>query len=189
MKEHNFKTKKIKKYNTKKRKLKIKKIKFFTMLFIILIFIAGILNTIKRLERDIERIHETQVSKITDIENIEVRQIIGETIREVTAYNVGDVKQTDSTPCIGAYSQVDLCEEVARGRKVCAANFVPLGTELLIEAPNGWKFGCIVWDRMNEKHPHRVDIAMNLWEYDRAVSFGKQKLTVKILGKVQGLQK
>ncbi len=108
-------------------------------------------------------------------------EVISETIREITAYNVGDHRQTDNSPCIGAYSKVNLCEQVAKGKKVCAANFVPLGTELLITAPNGWNFHCIVWDRMARKHAQRVDIAMNLWEKDRAIKFGLQNLTIKIL--------
>lgn len=109
--------------------------------------------------------------------------IKNEVIREVTAYNVGDVAQTDSTPCIGAYSKVNLCEEVENGRNVCAANFVPLGTELLITAKGGWEFNCIVWDRMARKHKNRVDIAMKLSEKNRAINFGIQLLNVEILTK------
>jgi len=119
-----------------------------------------------------------QVNATPEIKSYEV---ISETIREVTAYNVGDINQTDNTPCIGAYPKVNLCEKVAKGKKVCAANFVPLGTELLITAPNGWNFHCVVWDRMASKNAQRVDIAMNLWEKDRAMKFGMQNLTVKIL--------
>ena len=115
-----------------------------------------------------------QAAKIEPVAPVMVYEVVSETIREVTAYNVGDIFQTDSTPCIGAYSKVNLCEEVAKGKNVCAANFVPLGTELLITAPNGWNFHCIVWDRMASKHSQRVDIAMNLWEKDRAIKFGLQ---------------
>ena len=107
--------------------------------------------------------------------------VVSQTIRLVTAYNVGDSKQTDDNPCIGAYSKVNLCKEVAKGTNVCAANFVPIGTKLLIKSPTGWTFQCVVWDRLSKKYPNRVDIAMNYWEHKRAVKFGKQKLLVKIL--------
>lgn len=97
------------------------------------------------------------------------------TIREVTAYNVGDPAQTDSTPCIGA-SGIDLCEALARGEKHCATNFVPLGT--VIEIQN---FGeCVVSDRMNSRFANRVDVAMKLSEKDRAIKFGLQNLLVTV---------
>jgi len=44
-------------------------------------------------------------------------------VREVTAYNVGVKGQTNDEPCIGATGR-NLCRLVARGRKICAANFV-----------------------------------------------------------------
>ena len=62
-------------------------------------------------------------------------------VRKVTAYNVGDPKQTHSKPCIGARGD-NLCSLVTRGVNVCAANFVPLGSKLYVD-----KFGeCIVVD-------------------------------------------
>ena len=50
-------------------------------------------------------------------------------VREVTAYNVGVRAQTSDTPCIGAGGH-DLCRLLERDVKVCAANFVALGTIL-----------------------------------------------------------
>ncbi len=97
------------------------------------------------------------------------------TIREVTAYNAGDINQTDSSPCISANGE-NVCLALELGYKRCAANFVPLGTDLIIQ-----HFGeCKVTDRMNSRFPNRVDIAMRLDEYERAVKFGKQKLLVTI---------
>jgi len=97
------------------------------------------------------------------------------TVREVTAYNVGDPSQTDESPCIGAGGD-DLCIRLER-ENICAANFVPLGTKLHIE-----KFGeCLVMDRMHGRYRNRVDIAMRSGERKRALLFGKQRLRVHIL--------
>jgi len=100
-------------------------------------------------------------------------------VREVTAYNVGVRKQTDRTPCIGAMG-VDLCHLVDQGWKVCAANFVDLGTTLVIE-----EFGeCRVLDRMNPRYSHRVDIAMRKDEVRKAVEFGLQQRVVEVKQRV-----
>jgi len=99
-----------------------------------------------------------------------------ETIRIVTAYNAGDPKQTDETPCISANGE-NLCKALAKGEKRCAANFVPLGSSLYVD-----KFGvCVVTDRTNRRYLNRVDIAMRKDEYHKARRFGRQKLHVKIL--------
>jgi 3D (Asp-Asp-Asp) domain-containing protein len=94
-------------------------------------------------------------------------------VREVTAYNVGVKEQTSDTPCIGASGR-NLCELVERDVKVCAANFVPLGTILNIE-----EYGmCVVLDRMHRRFAHRVDIAMKGDEIEEARQFGLQKRAV-----------
>lgn len=97
------------------------------------------------------------------------------TIREVTMYNAGDVNQTDDSPCISANGE-DICLAIAKGYKRCAANFVPLGTNLIIQ-----NYGeCKVTDRMNSRYQNRVDIAVGVDEYERAVKFGLQNLQVTI---------
>ncbi len=94
-------------------------------------------------------------------------------VRMVTAYNVGDPKQTNLRPCIGATGD-NLCNLVRKGVNVCAANFVPLGSKLYVE-----KFGeCVVLDKMNARFENRVDLAMKKSEYGRAVKFGVQRLNV-----------
>ena len=99
-----------------------------------------------------------------------------ETIRVVTAYNAGDPRQTDDTPCISANGE-NICKALAKGKKRCAANFVPLGSRLYVE-----KIGvCLVTDRTNKRYRNRVDIAMQRDEYHEARRFGRQKLTVKII--------
>lgn len=179
-----------KKYLTKKRKMRMFKRKAIILLILIGLSVGTIGIQAQKLNKSIEVLAESSNPvKIEKKKSIKVFEVKSETIREVTAYNVGDVNQTDSSPCTGAYSKVDLCEEVAKGVKVCAANFVPLGTRLQITSGSGWSFECIVWDRMASKHGQRVDIAMNLWEKDRAIKFGLQKLNVRILGEETTISK
>ena len=105
-------------------------------------------------------------------------EVRSETIRVVTAYNVGDPSQTDDTPCISANGE-NICRALAEGGMRCAANFVPLGSRLHVD-----KVGvCLVTDRMNRRYRNRVDIAMQKDEYRKALRFGRQKLQVKILDK------
>ena len=97
-------------------------------------------------------------------------------IREVTAYNVGDPKQNYGDPCIAANGE-NICAALNLGLKRCAANFVPFGTQLSIE-----HYGvCTVTDRMNRRYKDRVDIAMKVTEKDKALQFGVKKLKVTIL--------
>ncbi len=103
-----------------------------------------------------------------------------ETIRVVTAYNAGDPGQTDETPCISASGE-NICKALAKGKKRCAANFVPLGSRLHVD-----KIGvCLVTDRTNKRYRNRVDVAMQKDEYQKARRFGRQKLAVKIIAIMQ----
>lgn len=96
-------------------------------------------------------------------------------VREVTAYNVGVRGQTSGDPCVGAKGH-NLCVLVERGHKICAANFVSLGTILRIE-----KHGeCLVLDRLNRRYAHRVDIAMGMDEVKGALEFGLQRRVVLV---------
>ncbi|RKZ11041.1 hypothetical protein DRQ25_00850 [Candidatus Fermentibacteria bacterium] len=107
------------------------------------------------------------------VASISDNTVASQNIREVTAYNVGDVAQTDDTPCIGAWGD-DLCEMLDWGIKVCASNSFAKGTHLNIK-----HYGeCIVLDRMNSRYTNRIDIAMKLTEKERAIKFGLQKLEV-----------
>ena len=101
--------------------------------------------------------------------------------RIVTAYNVGDIKQTDYTPCIGAYNKVNLCKQIELGTQICAANFVPLGTRLVIYLNNGKFLKCIVWDRLAKKYRNRVDIAFAKNQKKEALEWGKKYLWIEIL--------
>jgi len=130
---------------------------------------------------------DTQAQQIQPISETGPRVIVGDNgsrleqvrlagiIREVTAYNVGIREQTSENPCIGA-SGKDLCRLVDEGRRICAANFVALGTVLKIE-----RFGeCVVLDRMHRRFGHRVDIAMRQDEIDQAAEFGLQRRIVQV---------
>lgn len=105
------------------------------------------------------------------------------TYREVTAYT-STPEQTDSTPCIGA-DGTNLCERWQEGETLCAANFVPLGTILLLdnqeEADGEDAIVCTVADRLSSRFPNRVDLYMG---YDTAAAwqFGIKTLFVKEYG-------
>lgn len=117
----------------------------------------------------VEPVVESAAGNVTGI-----GQTMAGMVREVTAYNVGDPKQTGKDPCIGAGGH-DLCELVRKGVKVCAANFVPLQTILHIEGYGEY----IVLDRMHRRFSHRIDIAMNEKEIGKARKFGVQKRVIK----------
>jgi len=53
--------------------------------------------------------------------------------REVTAYTLGRIEETDNSPCVGAYND-DLCKLAKRGINICASNEFPKGTILVKEA-------------------------------------------------------
>ena len=103
-------------------------------------------------------------------------QTSSETLRTVTAYNVGDPAQNYGDPCISANGE-DICTALELGERRCAANFVPFGTILHIQ-----RYGiCVVTDRTNRRYRNRVDIAMKLHERRKAIEFGRRNLYVKIL--------
>lgn len=98
--------------------------------------------------------------------------------REVTAYNSVEW-QTDATPCIGAGG--DVCAMHARGVRVCAANWAPLGSVLRIQSGPGHRvdFDCTVADRMNARFPNGVDLFMG-GDVEAARKFGRQILFVTL---------
>jgi len=96
--------------------------------------------------------------------------------REFTAYNAGDPYQCDNTPCISA-SGDNICTLLAQGQIIFASNEFPIGTKLHVD---GIGEG-IVLDRMNSRFKTRIDVAMQAHEKPRAVAFGLQTLSVKII--------
>lgn len=107
---------------------------------------------------------------------VEVYTTQSKTIRHTTAYVAGEPSQTDDTPCIAA-DGTNICVELNRGEKICAANFVPIGTRLYIPG-----FGiCTVKDRMNKRYRNRVDLAMETGRKREAGKWGKKPSEVHIL--------
>ncbi|MEA2085214.1 MAG: hypothetical protein U9O82_13455 [Thermodesulfobacteriota bacterium] len=128
---------------------------------------------------DKEIISEVSSEDLREEAQTQPYEIISETVRYVTAYNVNDPDQCFGDPCISANGE-NICNALDLGHKRCAANFVPLGTRLFVEN-NG---ECLVTDRMNSRYKNRVDIAMKKDEKDKALKFGIQKINVKILAKI-----
>ncbi len=127
-----------------------------------------------------KRYYFSQPSEKENKNQVETKKEFNDTvrasIREVTAYNVGDPKQTHGNPCISSNGE-NICAALNLGFKRCAANFVPFGTQLHIG-----NYGvCTVTDRMNRRYRNRVDIAMKVTERDKALQFGLKKLKVTIL--------
>jgi 3D (Asp-Asp-Asp) domain-containing protein len=170
-----------KKYNTRARK--IKKVKWTILLTVSMMSAVILWNYPEFIFNEIslnlsENSHNSSIVCQKSIENSPEAQILTKkgTLREVTAYNAGIEAQTDASPCISA-SGDNICEMLARGEKICATNFVPLGTKLYIK-----NYGeCTVLDRMNSRFKNRVDIAMEAHEYQRAVKFGLQTLEVSVI--------
>ena len=127
-----------------------------------------------------KRYYLLQSSEKENKNHVETKKDFNDTvrasIREVTAYNVGDPKQNHGNPCISANGE-NICAALNSGFRRCAANFVPFGTQLYIA-----DYGvCTVTDRMNRRYRSRVDIAMKVTEKEKALQFGLKKLKVSIL--------
>lgn len=156
---------------TKKRKHQIAMRKAYTLIIAVLVGAAIIGHAGQTAIEVIEPVMAQTVTPI--VRTVKPQRVYSQTIREVTAYNAGDPDQTDSTPCDGAGGNI--CERLEAGEKICAANFVPLGTKLEVEG-----YGeCTVLDRMNSRFKNRVDIAFKVTEKERALKFGIQTLNVK----------
>lgn len=146
---------------------------------------GNVLKSVKFAKSSISLLLALTLSSIAHADQIKSRLLThqdkqyivkSETVRIVTAYNAGDPRQTDNTPCISANGE-NICKALAKGKKRCAANFVPLGSRLHVD-----KIGvCLVTDRTNKRYRNRVDIAMHKTEYHKARRFGRQKLHVKII--------
>jgi len=92
----------------------------------------------------------------------------------ITAYN-SEVGQTDSDPCTTA-NGFNLCKHGQEDS--IAANFLKFGTKVKIPELFGDKV-FIVRDRMNKKHPNRIDVWMK--EHSDAIKFGKKTATIQVI--------
>jgi 3D (Asp-Asp-Asp) domain-containing protein len=129
---------------------------------------------VEQITVDIEEIDEKTRLPIAE-EKIIIKSL---GIKGVSAYNVGDVNQTDGDPCTSANGE-NICLALELGYKRCAANFVPFGTILEVSG-----FGqCMVTDRMNSRYQNHVDIAMKVSEKKDALKWGRRKVEVKLVKK------
>lgn len=167
-------------------KQKIKKadsinILFCTSLFIIILLISIDSLMPKPVESQPVIKHETPVIEELDQTTCGLDVVVcpgeepdgkGAMIRTVTAYNVGDPNQTDSSPCIGATGE-DLCEALDRGEKIVATNELPLGSQVKI---NGEVY--TVKDRTSSRYHNRYDIAFTFDQKHEALEWGVKNLEV-----------
>lgn len=95
-------------------------------------------------------------------------------VHVITAYN-SDAAQTDDSPCITA-NGFNVCKHGQED--TIAANFLKFGTKVKIPELYGDRI-FVVRDRMNAKHPNRVDI----WMKDRtsAIKFGVKTAKIQVL--------
>lgn len=95
-------------------------------------------------------------------------------VHVITAYN-SEVGQTDDSPCITA-NGFNVCKHGVED--TIAANFLKMGTKVKIPELYGDRV-FVVRDRMNKKHPNRVDI----WMKDRssAIKFGVKTAKIQVL--------
>jgi len=100
--------------------------------------------------------------------------ILRESFHTMTAYN-SEVGQTDDSPCITA-NGFNVCKHGIED--TIAANFLPMGTKVKIPELFGERV-FIVRDRMNKKHPNRVDV----WMKDRhdAIKFGVKIAKIQVI--------
>ena len=101
-------------------------------------------------------------------------KIIRTSTHVITAYN-SETAQTDDSPCITA-NGFNVCEHGVED--TIAANFLKFGTKVQIPELFGERV-FIVRDRMNKKHPNRVDI----WMVNRkdAVKFGVKTAKIVVI--------
>ena len=101
-------------------------------------------------------------------------KVISTSLHVMTAYN-SEVGQTDDSPCITA-NGFNVCKHGIED--TVAANFLKFGTKVKIPDLYGDRI-FIVRDRMNKKHPNRVDI----WMKDRAdaIQFGIKTTRIQVI--------
>ncbi len=105
-------------------------------------------------------------------------KVIRTSTHTITAYN-SEAGQTDDSPCITA-NGYNVCESGAED--TIAANFLKFGTKVKIPELFGDRV-FVVRDRMNKKHPNRVDVWMA--ERTDAVHFGVKVAKIQVVELVE----
>jgi len=101
-------------------------------------------------------------------------KVIKTSTHVITAYN-SEVGQTDDSPCITA-NGYNVCKNLVED--TIAANFLKFGTRVRIPELFGDRV-FVVRDRMNRKHPNRVDV----WMIERsdAIQFGIKTAKIEVI--------
>jgi 3D (Asp-Asp-Asp) domain-containing protein len=103
-----------------------------------------------------------------------IEKVIKVSTNTITAYN-SEAGQTDDSPCITA-NGFNVCKHGVED--TIAANFLPFGTKVKIPDLFGDRV-FVVRDRMNKKHPNRVDVWMQ--ERSDAIKFGVKVAKIQVI--------
>ncbi len=101
-------------------------------------------------------------------------KVLKTSVHVITAYN-SEAAQTDDDPCTTA-NGFNVCDHGEED--TIAANFLKFGTKVQIPELFGDRV-FIVRDRMNKKHPNRVDVWMK--ERHDAVHFGVKTAKIQVI--------
>lgn len=101
-------------------------------------------------------------------------KVVRESTHTMTAYN-SEAGQTDDSPCITA-NGFNVCKHGVED--TIAANFLPMGTKVKIPDLYGDRV-FVVRDRMNKKHPNRVDVWMK--NRNDALKFGVKVAKIQVI--------
>lgn len=101
-------------------------------------------------------------------------KVVRTSVHTITAYN-SEAGQTDDSPCITA-NGYNVCKSGVED--TIAANFLKFGTKVKIPELFGDRV-FVVRDRMNKKHPNRVDV----WfvEKQDAIQFGVKVAKIQVI--------
>jgi len=113
-------------------------------------------------------------SPIVATSSVKTIKVVRESTHTMTAYN-SEAGQTDDSPCITA-NGFNVCKHGIED--TIAANFLPMGTKVKIPELYGDRV-FVVRDRMNKKHPNRVDV----WMKNRsdALKFGVKVAKIQVI--------
>jgi 3D (Asp-Asp-Asp) domain-containing protein len=115
-----------------------------------------------------------EIDQIEFIKSEPTITVVRTSTHVITAYN-SEAAQTDASPCITA-NGYNVCKSGVED--TIAANFLKFGTKVQIPELFGDRV-FVVRDRMNKKHPNRVDV----WMKDRsdAVHFGVKTAKIQVI--------
>ncbi len=133
-----------------------------------------IVNKSVNMDSDAQKVIDAINSNNTASSTPVAPRVKSTSVHVMTAYN-SEVGQTDDSPCVTA-NGFNVCKHGQED--TIAANFLKFGTKVKIPELYGDRV-FVVRDRMNAKHPNRVDI----WMKDRpsAIKFGVKTAKIQVL--------